>query len=556
MRKQKNYPYNSAEKFSSIKELLELAEKAAGDKNAFEYNKDGIQKVTYRKFRRTVQALGTALAARGIMGRHVACISENRYEWLVSYLTLLCGEGVFVPVDKELPGGDILNVLTHSDSEAVFCSEKFETLLIENKAEVEKIKFFISFDRAEHDEQFLSFAKLVEEGEKLLDDGNTDYISMTNDEYALKLLVYTSGTTGMAKGVMLTEHNIVSCIYYGLHVANIHTRCLSVLPYNHTYEAVVGILVSLHRRATICINENLRTVAKNLKVYKPDYVFLVPAFAELFYSKIWANIREQKKEKLIRVMIGISNFLRNFGIDLRRKLFKSILDVFGGEMREIVCGGAPIRPEIGKFFDDIGILLIGGYGITECSPLVSVNRERFNDFATVGVKIPCVDVKIEGINEDGNGEICVKGDTVMLGYYKNEEQTNEVLKDGWFYTGDYGYINDNEQIVITGRKKNLIVLSNGKNIYPEEIEGYIMGIPCIKEVIVRGDKDETGAEKSILAEVFLQPEYPEKVDEKQLKGYIDEALKALPGYKQVSKVIIRETEFEKTTSNKIKRKYN
>ncbi len=555
MKKQENYPLDYVEKFSSIKEMLYLAEKEAGDNIAFKYNEGGIKEVTYKTFRHTVLSLGTALASRGFADKHIACLSENRYKWIVAFLTMLCSEGVYVPIDKELPGKDILNVIIHSDSELVFCSKKYEDLLAENASVIDKVKYFISFDRAEHDGMFLSFDRLVEEGAKLLEEGNTSYTDMQSDEYALKLLVYTSGTTGMAKGVMLSEHNIVSCIYYGLQVSTIYDTCLSVLPYNHTYEAVCGLLVSLHKHATICINENLRTVTKNLKLYKPSYVFLVPAFAEMFYSKIWANIREQKKEKLFKIMIKVSGGLLKIGIDMRKVFFRSIHDVFGGRVIKLVCGGAPIRAEVGEFFEAIGIYLISGYGITECSPLVSVNRDRFNDFSTAGVKLPCIDVKIVDAGEDGNGEICVKGDTVMLGYYKNPEQTAEVIKDGWFYTGDFGYLNDKQQLVITGRKKNLIVLSNGKNIYPEEIENYIIGLSYIKEVVVYSDKDSDGSEKSIYAELFLEPELEEKPDEKQIKKDIDELLKDLPYYKQISRVVIRDTEFEKTTSRKIKREY-
>ncbi len=554
MRKQTNYPLDYVEKFSSIKEMLELAEKAAGDNIAFKYD-GGKKEVTYRKFRRTIMALGTALVARGVAGKHIACLSENRYEWIVAYLTMLCSDGVFVPIDKELPEKDILNVLTHSDSEVVFYSKKFEEL-VKSEAVPEKLQLFIGFDSDDHEGNFLSFNKLIEEGEKLLSEGNTAYTDIQGDEYALRLLVYTSGTTGMAKGVMLCEHNLVSCIYYGLQVSTVYDVCLSVLPYNHTYEAVVGLLVSLHKRATICINENLRTVTKNLKLYKPSYVFLVPAFAEMFYTKIQANIKEQKKEKLFKIMMKVSGGLLNIGIDMRKVFFKSIHEVFGGRMIKLVCGGAPIRAEVGEFFEAIGIYLISGYGITECSPLVSVNRDKFNDFSTAGIQLPCVEIKIEDAKEDGNGEICVKGDTVMLGYYKNPEQTAEVLKDGWFYTGDYGYLNENKQLVITGRKKNLIVLHNGKNIYPEEIENYIIALPYIKEVVVYGDKDSDGTEKSIYAEVFTEPEYAEPVDETKIKADIDELLKDLPYYKQISRVVIRDTEFEKTTSKKIKRNYN
>ena len=556
MKKQINYPLDYVEKFSTFKEMLALAEKQDGDKIAFKYNEGGIREVTYRQFCKTVRSLGTALAVRGVGDCHIACVGENSYKWLVAFLTVLCSKGVFVPIDKELPGKDILNVIARSDSEVVFYSAKYEKLIRENLEELKHIKYFIGIDAHEHDGKFLSMDRLIEEGAALLEGGDTSYTSMEFDENELKLLVYTSGTTGMAKGVMLSSHNLVSCVYYGLQVSTVYDICLSVLPYNHTYEAVCDILVSLHKHSTICINESLRTVTKNLKLYKPTYVFLVPAFAEMFYSKIWAGIREQGKEKIFKKLMKLSNFLLNIGIDMRKVFFKSVHDIFGGRVIKLVCGGAPIRSEVGEFFETIGIYLISGYGITECSPLVSVNRDRFNDFSTAGIKLPCIDIKIDGINEDGCGEICVKGDTVMLGYYKDPEQTEKVMHDGWFYTGDYGKINDKGQLIITGRKKNLIVLSNGKNIYPEEIENYIIALPYIKEVVVYGDKDKDGTEKSIYAEVFLEPEQSEGIDAKKAKADIDALLRDLPYYKQISRVVIRDTEFAKTTSNKIKRDYS
>ena len=388
--------------------------------------------------------------------------------------------------------------------------------------------------------------------------GDTSYSSIKKtDTKKLKMLVYTSGTTGMAKGVMLSEHNLVSSVYYGLQVSTVYTCCLSVLPYHHTYEAVSGILVALHHHCTICINDSLKAVLKNLQLYKPDYIYLVPAFAEIFYKKIWANAKETGKDKILKIMLKISNGLRKVGIDLRKQLFKSIHGAFGGNLIKIVCGGAPIRPELGKFFNDIGLNLINGYGITECSPLVSANRDYFNDCATVGVVLPCCEVKFENVTPEGDGEICVKGDIVMMGYYKNPELTNAVLVDGWFKTGDYGKFNDKKQLIINGRKKNLIVLKNGKNVFPEEIENYIMGISYVQEVIVKGIKDDVGAEIGLVAEVFLNDDKLKELKiidkETSLKRDIAEVCKSLPVYKHISKIIIRDKEFDKTTTNKIKR---
>lgn len=552
---------NKVKPVNSIKELLYSAVQEAGDSIAFEYkdeqNKDHIIKVTYQEFLQDIQELGTAISSIGMIDKHIAVIGENSYKWLTVYLTVLNSTGVFVPIDRELPCKDIINVLKHSDSEVLFYSEKYENWIPEIKAAVPNIKFFIGFQQKEQKENILSYDALKQTGKQVLEQGSKIYTDLKDDENNLKLLVYTSGTTGEPKGVMLTEHNLISVVYYGLQVADIGTKCLSVLPYHHTYEAVAGILVALHKHSCICINDSLKNVLKNLQLFKPDFIYLVPAFTEVFYKNIWSNAEKTGKDKALKKLISISNCLRKVGIDLRATLFKSIHEAFGGNLKEIVCGGAPIRPEIGKFFNDIGITLLNGYGITECSPLVSVNRLNFNDSSTVGIILPCCEVKLENKTPDGDGEICVKGDIVMKGYYKDPERTNRVLKDGWFNTEDYGRINKKGQLIINGRKKNLIVLDNGKNVYPEEIENYLLSIPYVQEVIVKAKKNEIGQETALCAEVFLNQEKVEEMNvehiEEKLKKDIAECCKDLPMYKKISKIEIREEEFEKTTTNKIKR---
>ncbi len=557
----KNYALNEVTKVTSIKEMLEIAVQEAGDKIAFEYkdetSKENIIKVTYQEFVQDTEELGTAISSIGMIDKHIAIIGENSYKWLTVYLTVLKSTGVFVPIDRELPLKDIIKVLKHSDSEVLFYSKKYENWIQEIKKEVPRIKFFIGLDKKEHTENILSYDRFKETGKNVLKQGSKIYTDLKDDENNLKLLVYTSGTTGTPKGVMLTEHNLISVVYYGLQVADIGTKCLSVLPYHHTYEAVAGILVELHKHSCICINDSLKNVLKNLQLFQPDFIYLVPAFTEVFYKNIWSNAEKTGKDKVLKKLIPISNGLRKVGIDLRATLFQSIHEAFGGNLKEIVCGGAPIRPEIGKFFNDIGITLLNGYGITECSPLVSVNRLKFNDSSTVGVVLPCCEIKLENKTADGDGEICVKGDIVMKGYYKAQERTNRILKDGWFNTEDYGSINKKGQLIINGRKKNLIVLDNGKNVYPEEIENYLLSIPYVQEVIVKAKKNDIGQETALCAEVFLNQEKVEEMHiehiEKKLKNDIAECCKDLPMYKKISDIEIREKEFEKTTTNKIKR---
>ncbi len=592
----KNYPYNNVEKITSVRELMDKAVAAAGDQPAFKYkeNKE-IKTVTYREFQNDIFCLGTGLSNLGVISSHVACIGENSYKWLVVYLTMLQTNGVFVPIDKELPLQDIINVLADSDSEVLFYSAKYEKWIPEIMAALPRMKYFVAFgeEKAAEGEASLagasfadaetagasgdadvsakrrSFREIMEKGKTLYQGGDTSYTSIKTELTTMRMLVYTSGTTGMAKGVMLSEKNLVAVAYDGLRTSTVYTRCLSVLPYHHTYEGVAGILVSLHKHACICINESLKAVLKNMQLYKPDYIYLVPAFVEIFYKRIWSNAHESGKDKTLARMMKLSNFLRKFHIDLRGVFFKSIHEAFGGNLIKIVSGGAPIRPELGEFFDAIGINLINGYGITECSPLVSANRDYFNDCATVGVKIPCIDIKFEDIDGEGNGEICVKGDIVMLGYYKNPELTAEVLSpDGWFKTGDYGHMNDKGQLVITGRKKNIIVLDNGKNIFPEELENYIMNIPYIGEVVVRGIKGKDGGETGLMAEVYLSEEKLAEATladgrklcalsmeelKKQVSKDISRECEKLPVYKQITRVCLRDKAFDKTTTNKIKR---
>ena len=561
MAKFKVTPLNEVSKIERIVDILTQAEEECPDKVAYRYRTSPtkIADVTYKMFGEDVRALGSALANLGVDSEHIAIVAENSYRWIQVYYTVLCSRGVYLPVDKELPEKDLFYILNNGDAKVLFYSKRFEALLKEKRNELPQVKYFIGLDRKEDEGDFLSFTGLVEKGKALLKEGYTEYTAnmTSSDPRALKLLVYTSGTTGIAKGVMLSEENLVCEVYHGLQVADILTVGLSVLPYHHTYEAVVGILVYLHRHATTCINDSLAAILKNLKTYQPDFIYLVPAFLEMFYKKIRANMEEQGKWETFQKGAKISNFLLKLGIDVRRKLFKDLHEVFGGNLRLMVVGAAPLRSEVINFFETVGITVCQGYGITECSPLVSVNRNnKYADPETVGMALPCLEVRIDNPAEDGTGEICVKGKTVMLGYYKNQEETDRVIVDGWFHTGDLGKIDYRGYISITGRCKNLIVLDNGKNVYPEEIENYIMLLPYVAEVVVKGEKDENG-KTILLAEIFLNADKVKEMgaapDEAKIISDIREKTEILPMYKQVTKVRVRDTEFEKTTTKKIRR---
>lgn len=556
------YQHYEVQKFSSIREMLAIAEAEVPNKAAFKFKtgeKDSagepvVRTVSYSDFISDTRAIGSALFERGYHGgAHIACIGENSYNWVCVFVSTLAGDNVFVPVDKELPPDEMFNVLKRSGSSVIFCTAKYEKLINENPDKLPDVKLIVRLDTQ-------AFTDFISEGEKAINGGSRGYMNSHSNEFDMKMLVYTSGTTGLSKGVMLSEHNIVSCVYYGLQVSTIYEVGLSILPYHHTYEAVCSLLVSLHHHTTICINESVRAVLQNFQLYKPNHVYLVPALAEMFYKRIWRTVEEKGKKSQLEMLISLSNGLRKIGIDLRRKFFSSIHTTFGGNLVKIVCGGAPIRSEVNKFFDDIGISLVNGYGITECSPLVAANREECNTYNTVGRTLPCIEIRIDDPDEFGNGEICVKGDTVMLGYYNDPERTKEVLVDGWFKTGDFGNISPEGFLSITGRKNNIIVLNNGKNIYPEEIENYIMEIPYVTEVVVYATKDENGNQNGLCAEAFLDADQlkelnvSDKAEAAELfRSDVFQMLTPLPSYKQVTTVRLRDCEFEKTSSKKIKR---
>ena len=546
---------------ANIKGVLNNAVVEAGDKVAYKFriSGEGIREVTYKEFQTETFWLGTALNSIGMARGHIACAAENSYNWILVYLTALQSEGVFCPIDKELPDSDLINIINHGDDDIIFCDKKREEAFKRIRESIPNVKYFICFDREEDEGEFLSFNKLFAKGKELYENGDREFCNMeTKDMQALKMLIYTSGTTGLAKGVMLSEHNINSLVHYGLKLATIREVGLSLLPYHHSYEAVAGILVAIHRHATLCINDSLKRVVKNLALYKPEYMYVVPALMEVLYRRMQASIEEKGKTKAIKFAIKLSNFLRVIGIDIRRKLFKELHNALGGNLVKIVCGGAPLRAEVAEFFEAIGIVCTNGYGITECSPLVSVNTDFINDPKTVGFPMACVTVRIDDPNEDGEGEICVKRDIVRLGYYKNEEATAEVFtEDGYFRTGDYGKLTKKGQIMITGRKKNIIILGNGKNIYPEELEDYVGGIPYVLESIVYAARDDEGAEAALAVQCSVDPDLLAKEGkealEAKLKHDVFAALESLPTYKQITKVIIREEPFVKTTTNKIRR---
>ena len=409
---------------------------------------------------------------------------------------------------------------------------------------------------------FLSTSLTEKLQRELLAGGDKRFTEAPIDNYVLKELLFTSGTTGKSKGVMLSADTLLFNIMQSQKLMKITDVCLSVLPYHHSYESTCGLLTMFHHGMTICINESLRSVLPNFKVYKPTEVQLVPLFVEKIYRGIWDKAEETGKAGMLRKLIKVSNAMLKVGIDMRKKLFKSVTSTFGGELLGIICGGAPLKPFLPDFFDSIGITLINGYGISECGPLVSINRPCFHDYESVGLPLPETEIRIDNPNENGEGEICVKGRNVMLGYYKNEAATAEAITDGYFHTGDIGKLGHDGFLFITGRMKNVIILQNGKNVYPEEIEDKLSAMcEYIGEIIIfASKKDENGDQTVLGAEIFPDAERAaargisdvQEVIKKAISDYNEKE----PSYKVIKNIVFRTEEFEKTTSKKIKRKYD
>ncbi len=542
--------------FDSINEMLDMARQKASNLPAFMYKQgDDVREVSYAEFCHDVSSLLSAIRSLGIDGSHIACLSENRYEWINVFLGVLCSKGVFVPIDRDVTDTDVINVLDHSDSEVLFCSGRYEGLIRDNADKLKNIKYIISFDRKEDEGNYLSFEKLRSMGEMAVMQ-DTQREAQLRDPANMAMLIYTSGTTGMPKGVMLSENNIISCIYNGLQLCKLEGRCLSMLPYSHAYEAICGILGSIHSHATVCINESVHTIGTNLKLYKPSYIYTVPAFLEAIYQRIWRNTETKRGKIRLKSFLKLSQAAKKIRIDAGKNLFAALHNTFGTELKKIFCGGAPLRTEVAEFFEAAGFTVLCGYGLTECSPLVSVNPDYASNCHTVGVPLPCLEIDIINPQRDDNGEITIKGPTVMMGYYKNEKETKQVLTpDGFLLTGDRGHMTDDGHLIITGRAKNLIILSNGRIVHPEEVEEYIYKIDYVKEVVVYGIREETGI-RELCAEVYMDPDKQtgDIIEQTEiLRRDISDILSELAFYKQVSRIVIRPQEFPKTTNNKIKR---
>lgn len=529
----------------------------------YKYHED-IKKFSYNDMWNYMNWFGTALATSGLMGDTIAVIGDTHPYYLATFYATVNGNGVIVPLDKDLSDEQIVNFLKRSGAKAIAYSESFNGRLTALEDKLPNLKYFIPFDDRENEpsssDKVIDFNEVIKIGREALESGNEDYISCKIDTDKMCALFFTSGTTGTSKGVMLSQRNLTSSTNASSQAMeyDMDTRYVSCLPLHHTYELVPGELASTNCGGTLFINDSLRNLLRNFKFFKPTALILVPLFVETMYKRMWHEIEKQGMTRQVRALMKISDGLLKIGIDRRRKFFGKIIDSFGGGLESIVCGGAAISEKIVRDFYSLGITVMNGYGITECSPLVAVNPPNAIRFGSVGLPVRGCRVKIDKGADGKTGEILVKGDNVMLGYLDDEESTKAAFtEDGWFKTGDLGYLDDDGYLYITGRKKNLIILSNGKNIYPEEIESYLLdGNDIIKECVVIA-KNNANDEMVITAVIYPDPEKVEGLDENEIydkiKGLVNQTNRSLPLYKQVREIKIRKEEFEKTTTKKIKR---
>ncbi len=557
----KNYALLESPEYNNIRELVEICSEKYIDRVAYSYrvnqrDKQSV-KVTFAQFREDVRALGTAFVSRGYKGKHIAVTGKLSYRWICTYYALLASGAVMVPLDAEWAAEDLAQTITFAECAALICDrdmkEKYELIL-----ETSGIKDHILFDAAEEDEKE-KWDDLLAFGKTALEAGSDIYFENDLDPEKLALIVFTSGTTGKGKGVMLTQKMILSDIAEGLKYVEVSPKSISLLPLHHTFGSTVNLLGQFCGGVEVYLSSGIRYVLKELKSEKPTHLILVPLYLETFHRKIMANIKEKGKEATVRNMMKVSNALRKIGIDKRRTFFKSILDAFGGELTFVISGGAPISQELIDDFDAWGVTILNGYGITECAPLISVNRNKYQIKGSVGLVLPCDEIKIADPNEKGEGEIRVKGPNVMLGYYRDIKSTTEVFdEEGFFCTGDFGRIDEQGALYITGRIKNLIILSNGKNVYPEEIEKVFNNIPGVQDAVVYEGKSKRGAEhNAIVLEVFPDAEYckANNVTDMQayLKKYVDDYNKNAVPYKKVGLLKVRTEDFPKNTLRKIQR---
>lgn len=556
-------------KYLEIRDLKDMLKKTGelyGDNPAFKLktNQSGVLKIiTHKEFRDMVNELGTALIDMGLKDKKIAVMGENRYEWGVAYLSIITGTGIVVPLDKGLTEIELRDLIKRSKVEAIFYSKKYNEVIEKIQGDkVGNLKKFISMDARESNDKVLSMNDLIKKGEELIKKGDKRFLEAEINPNETAAILFTSGTTSLSKAVALSHTNICTNIMDIASVIKLvpSDTMLSMLPIHHAFECTVGFLYPVYVGCSLAYCEGIRHILDNIKEYEISVMISVPALYENMYKNIMKNIKKKGKTETIKKAIKISKFLLKFKIDIRKILFKEIHQALGGRTRLFINGAAALDPEVEQAFTDLGFLIAQGYGLTETSPVISSGNDKYRRTGSVGQVFPSVEIKIAEPNEQGIGEVVVKGPSVMLGYYENEEANKAVFKDGWFHTGDLGYMDKDGFLYLTGRKKNVIVLGNGKNVYPEELENLVSKLEEVKENFVFGMPDKDGDLK-VSIKVVYNKEYIEEnygiKDEKEIRDLIWEKIKEInkkmPKYKYIKELIITEEELIKTSTAKVKR---
>lgn len=555
--------------YKTIKEIFERSINEYSNKEFIleKFNPKGeFEKITYKQFGEDVIALGTALTNKyNLKDEKIVIIGENTYHWYVSYMAALCGAGIAVPVDKELPPNELENVINRSKATIVIYSTKKKEIIKKVEDNLPRVKYFVQMNSEDKLlGREIGLNTIINEGKKLVNSGDNSFMKIKIDPDEFKVLIFTSGTTSAAKGVMICNRNLAENVNSVSAYVNLteKERFFSVLPLHHTYESTIGFLLPMAVGASIAVCQGLKYIVPNLKETKPTALLAVPLLIENLYKKINQSIEKGGKAGLVNSMMHVTNALKAVGIDIKKKVFSEIYENLGGNLKYVVSAAAPIDAKVGKWLQDIGIIFLQGYGLTETAPIAALTPEYDARVGSAGKAVICDEIKIHAPNENGEGEVWIKGKTVMLGYYENEEATKEVMHDGWFNAGDIGYLDDGF-LYITGRSKNVIVTQNGKNIYPEEIELLLGKVDEIKECMVYGkqmnpeDKELTITVKVIPNYEKIEEKYGKDLTEKQIHNIIWEEIKKvnrkLTSYKAIKHLEIKKDEFEKTTTMKIKR---
>ena len=569
-KKTKNYDGTS---FETVKEIFINSSKEYADRTFLleKFNPKGDwTTITYNQFKNEVIGLGTALTRKlNLKDTRIVIIGENTHHWYVSYMTMLCGAGIAVPVDKELPENEIENVIKRARASAVIFSTKKADVIKKVSENLPDVKYFIQMNSDQEIEgRFVGLDYLIEEGKALVNGGDNSFMSIEINPDEFKVLIFTSGTTSNAKGVMLCNRNLAQNVNAATAYVKLgpDDRLMSILPLHHTYESSIGFLLPFGIGASISVCQGLKHIVSDLQETKPTALLTVPLLVESLYRKINANIKKSKKDGLVNSMIHVTNALKVVGVDIKRKVFNEIYENLGGRLRIIVSAAAPIDAKIGKWVEDIGILFLQGYGLTETAPIAALTPDFEPKVGSAGKAVVGAKLRIDHPNENGEGEVLICSKTLMLGYYEDEEATKEAIfeenGERWFHSGDIGYMDNDGFLYITGRSKNVIVTQNGKNIYPEEIELMLSKHTEIKECMVYGKEVEGEKELIITAKVI--PNY-EVIEEKYGKDLNDEEVykiiwdkvkevnKELTSYKAIKKLEIKHDDFVKTTTMKIKR---